>query len=78
MSKPSRVITDEDKYMAAANYATFIIPVTTLLSSYVLVEYVNLNAVLFGLGLLIATTCILLLVFVPKVSRRFTIVTPAL
>ena len=45
-----------------------IILAVIIVSTYSLVEYVNVYPVVFGLGLLVGATAILVLVFVPNVS----------
>ena len=59
---------NDAKYIAAAIYVTSIILVVTILSTYTLVDYVNGYVAVFGLGVLVGTTAIVALVFLPKVG----------
>ena len=55
-------------YIIAAIYVTSIVTTVIVVSTYTLVEFVNIYAVVFSLCLFIGTTVILILVFVPPVS----------
>ncbi len=57
-------------FIAATIYVTSIILAVTIVSIYSLVELVNVYPVVLGLGLLVGSTAILALVFVPKVSKK--------
>ena len=60
---------DDSKYIAAAIYVTSIVLVVTTVSTYTLLDYVNVYPAVVGMGFLLGTTMILGLVFVPRVSR---------
>ena len=55
-------------YVAAAIYITSIVLAVTTVSTYTLMDYVNIYPTVVGLGFLLGTTMILGLVFVPRVS----------
>ncbi len=55
-------------YIIAAIYVTSIVTTVIIVSTYTLVELVNVYAVMFSLCLFIGTTVILILVFIPPVS----------
>ena len=59
---------NDAKYIAGAVYVTSVILAVIIVSTYSLVDYVNVYPVVFGLGLLVGATAILVLVFVPKAS----------
>ncbi len=61
---------DDAKYTVAAVYVTSIVLAVIIVSTYSLVEFVNIYPVVFGLSILVGATAILVLVFVPKVSNR--------
>ncbi len=56
-------------YIAAAVYVTSIVLAVIIVSTYSLVEYINVYPVVFGLSLLVGTTAILTLVFIPPVRQ---------
>lgn len=58
---------NDAKSIAAAVYVTSIVIAVILVSFYSLKGYLNAYAALFSLGLLIGTTAILCLIFIPKV-----------
>ena len=55
-------------YIIAAIYVTSIVTTVIIVSTYTLVELVNVYAVMFSLCLFIGTTVTLILVFIPPVS----------
>ena len=59
---------DDSKYIAASIYVTSIVLAVIIVSTYTLMDYVNVYPAVVGMGLLIGTTMILGLVFVPRVS----------
>ena len=59
---------DDAKYITAAVYITSIVLVVTIIATYTLNGFVNAYSALFSTGILIGTTVILGLVFVPKVG----------
>ena len=59
---------DDSKYIAAAIYVTSIVLAVTTVSTYTLMDYVNIYPAVVGMGFLLGTTMILALVFVPRVS----------
>ena len=59
---------DDSMYIAAAIYVTSIVLAVTIVSTYTLMDYVNVYPAVVGLGFLLGTTMILALVFVPRVS----------
>ena len=59
---------DDSKYIAAAIYVTSIVLAVVIISTYTLRDYVNTFPALVGMGLLVGTTMILALVFIPRVS----------
>ncbi len=63
---------DESKTIAAAVYISSITLAVILVSTYSLVDYVNVYPVVIGLGLLIGATAITMLAFVPKVGYWYT------
>ena len=58
---------DDSKYIAAAVYVTSIVLAVVIVSTYSLSDFVNVFPAVLSTGFLIGTTCILVLVFVPKV-----------
>ena len=66
-------VVNDSPYITFAIYVTSIVTAVIIVSTYSLKYFVNSYAVVFGLGLLIGTTVILLLVFVPIVSVQCTI-----
>ncbi len=56
-------------YIAAAVYVTSVVLAVIIVSTYSLVKYVNVYPVVFGLSLLVGTTAILTLVFIPPVRQ---------
>ena len=62
---------NDSKYIAAAIYVTSIVLAVTMVSTYTLMDYVNVYPAVVGLGFLLGTTVILALVFVPRV-RAYT------
>ncbi len=58
---------NDAKYIVAAVYVTSIVLAVIIVSTYSLVEYINVYPVVFGLSLLVGSTAILTLVFVPTV-----------
>ena len=61
-------VVNDSPYITFAIYVTSIVTTVIIVSTYSLNDFVNSYAIVFGLGLLIGTTAILLLVFVPIVS----------
>ena len=59
---------NDAKSIAAAVYVTSIVTAVIIISFYSLKEYLNAYTILFCLGLLIGTTAILCLTFIPKVN----------
>ena len=59
---------DDSKYIATAIYVTSIVLAVVIISTYTLRDYVNTYPGLVGMGLLVGTTMILALVFVPRAS----------
>ena len=60
---------DDTKYIAAAIYVTSIVLSVIIVTIYSLVDIITAYGVLFCTGLLIGTSVILILVFVPLVSQ---------
>ena len=60
---------DDSKYIAASIYVTSIVLAVIVVSTYTLRDYVNAYPAVVGIGLLLGTTFILGLVFVPRVSH---------
>ena len=58
---------NDSKYVTVMICITSVILAVFLVSSFVLSDYVNLIASLFGLGLTLGTTAVVALLFVPKV-----------
>ena len=65
-------VVNDSPYITFAIYVTSIVTAVIIVSTYSLKYFVNSYAVVFGLGLLVGTTVILLLVFVPIVSVSHT------
>ena len=59
---------NDSKYIAAAVYITSIVLTVIIVSTYTLDDYVNVFPAVVGAGLLVGTTMILALVFIPRVS----------
>ena len=59
---------DDSMYIAASIYVTSIVLAVIIVSTYTLREYVNAYPAVIGIGLLVGTSMILGLVFVPRVS----------
>ena len=59
---------DDSKYIAASIYVTSIVLAVTIVSTYTLIDYANAYPAVVGMGFLLGTTMILVLVFVPRVS----------
>jgi gamma-aminobutyric acid type B receptor len=57
---------DDSKYIAAAIYVTSIVLAVTIVSTYTLIDYINVYPAVVGIGFLLGTTMILVLVFVPR------------
>ncbi len=60
---------NDAKYIAGAVYVSSIILAVILLSTFSLIEYVSVYPAVICFGLLVGTTSILALIFVPKVSE---------
>ena len=58
---------DDSKYVGASVYIISIVLAVTVVTSYTLPKYVNEYEAVFGIGLLIGATIVLILAFVPKV-----------
>lgn len=58
---------DDAKYIAAAIYVSSIIIAVTMVTTYSLREYVNTYAAIYSVCLIVCSSVILGLVFVPKV-----------
>ena len=59
---------DDSKYIAASIYVTSIVLAVIIVSTYTLRDYLNSYPAVVGMGLILGTTVILGLVFVPRVS----------
>ena len=59
---------DDSRYIAASVYVTSIVLTVIIVSTYTLGHYVNAYPAVVGMGLLLGTTTILGLVFIPRVS----------
>ncbi len=57
-------------YVVTAIYVTSIVTAVIIISTYTLGEFINAYAVVFSFGLLIGTSVILILVFIPPVSSQ--------
>ena len=60
---------DDSVYIAASIYITSIVLAVIIFSTYTLRDYVNAYPIVVGVGLLVGTTMILALVFLPRVSN---------
>ena len=60
---------NDAKHITIAVYFTSIVTAVIIVSLYTLKTYLNTYTVLFSTGFLVGTTVILILVFIPKVSR---------
>ena len=58
---------DDSVYIAASVYVTSIVLTVIIVSTYTLRDYVNAYPAVVGMGLLLGTTTILGLVFIPRV-----------
>ena len=58
---------DDSKPIIAATYVTSFVLAVVMISTYSLVEYINVYATVFGLGFFVGTNLILCLVFMTKV-----------
>ncbi|CAI8039800.1 Gamma-aminobutyric acid type B receptor subunit 2 [Geodia barretti] len=61
---------DDSVYIAASVYVTSIVLAVIIVSTYTLRDYVNAYPAVVGMGLLLGTTMILGLVFIPRVSKQ--------
>ena len=59
---------DDSVYIAASVYVTSIVLAVIIVSTYTLTDYVNTYPAVVGMGLLLGTTMILGLVFIPRVG----------
>ena len=59
---------DDSMYIAASVYVTSIVLTVIIVSTYTMRDYVNAYPAVVGMGLLLGTTTILGLVFIPRVS----------
>ena len=57
-------------YITVAIYITSLLWAVLIVSTYSLVEYLNIFTAVFCLGLFVDTTAIMALVFIPKVNTR--------
>ena len=60
---------DDSKYIAAAIYISSIVLAVIIVSTYTLMDYVNVFPAVVGSGFILGTIMILALVFVPRVSE---------
>ena len=58
---------DDSVYIAASTYVTSVVLAVIIVSTYTLMGYVNAYPAVVGMGLLLGTTTILGLVFIPRV-----------
>ena len=58
---------DDSVYIAASIYVTSVVLAVNIVSTYTLMDYVNAYPAVVGMGLLLGTTAILGLVFIPRV-----------
>ena len=64
---------DDSVYIAASIYVTSVVLAVIIVSTYTLMDYVNAYPAVVGMGLLLGTTAILGLVFIPRVRNRIII-----
>ena len=74
---------DDSVYIAASVYVTSIVLTVIIVSTYTLRDFVNAYPAVVGMGLLLGTSAILGLVFIPRVSfvlvlKKFTEIFPKL
>ena len=60
---------DDAKYIAIAVYVTSIVTAIFIVATYTLYDYRNALSVVLSIGILVGATVILMLVFIPKVSK---------
>ena len=60
---------DDSVYIAASVYVTSIVLTVIIVSTYTLRDYVNAYPAVVGMGLLLGTTMIVGLVFIPRVRK---------
>ena len=60
---------DDSVYIAASIYVTSVMLAVIIVSTYTLMDYVNVYPAVVGMGLLLGTTAILGLVFIPRVRN---------
>ena len=60
---------DDSVYIAASIYVTSVMLAVIIVSTYTLMDYVNAYPAVVGMGLLLGTTAILGLVFIPRVRN---------
>ena len=60
---------DDAKAITVSTYVTSLVLAVVIVSNYSLTELINAHALVFGFGFFTGTTLILVLVFMPKVSR---------
>ena len=60
---------DDSVYIAASIYVTIVVLAVIIVSTYTLMDYVNAYPAVVGMGLLLGTTAILGLVFIPRVRN---------
>ena len=65
---------DDSVYIAASVYVTSIVLAVIIVSTYTLTDYVNTYPAVVGMGLLLGTTMILGLVFIPRVGIYATLI----
>ena len=65
---------DDSVYIAASVYVTSIVLAVIIVSTYTLTDYVNTYPAVVGMGLLLGTTMILGLVFIPRVGFYATLI----
>ena len=63
---------DDSVYIAASTYVTSVVLAVIIVSTYTLMDYVNAYPAVVGMGLLLGTTTILGLVFIPRVRCTHT------
>ena len=69
---------DDSKYIAAIVYITSIVLAVLIVSEYTINEFVDAYAVIVSTGIIVDSTCILGLVFIPKVFRLKLLLGPPL